>query len=346
MNMSIWRILDANANRAREALRVIEDYVRFTLDDAGLSAAAKDLRHDLAAALAPLDAARAHVMRDAPGDVGATLTGSGEYTRHSPRDVIVAAGKRLTEALRSLEEYGKTQDVELAMAVERVRYRAYDLEKRVLHVADAQARLHGIRVYVLITESLCALPWPQVVRAAASAGAGCFQLREPDLDDRALLARAHEFVALCREVGALGLINNRADIAVAAGADGVHVGQGDLPVDAARRVVGPQAIVGVSTHNHAEARAAIATSADYIAVGPMFATMLKPDYPIAGPQYLRQVRALTALPLVAIGGVTPTNASTIAEAGANAVAVCSAIIAAQDPAAATQVIRSRFSNKT
>lgn len=342
MEPSIWRILDANSNRAREALRVIEEYARFTLDDAALSELAKSLRHALAAALAPLTAARVIVMRDTPGDVGTGIAGAGEYQRASTLDVLRAAGKRLSEALRAIEEYGKTVDAAMAAEVEGLRYRAYDLEKRVLHVADARARFAGVRLYVLITEALCALPWAEVMQRSAAGGATCFQLREPDLPARQLLARAQEFRRLCRELGAVCIINDRADLAAAVDADGLHVGQEDLPLPAARRVLGPQCIVGVSTHTRSEAEAAIADAPDYLAVGPMFATALKPQYGVAGLDHLRFVRARTSLPIVAIGGITPDNVANVISAGADAVAVCTALIGAADPGAVARRFRERM----
>lgn len=342
MDASIWRILDANSNRAREALRVIEEFARFTLADRGLTAAAKDLRHALVAALQPLEAERAMAMRDTPSDVGTTLTGAGEYKRQSGGDVVRAASKRLNEAIRVLEEYGKVLDAAMSVAIEGVRYRAYDLEKRVQRVTDAQARFGGVRLYVLITEALCTHAWQEVMRHAAKGGADCIQLREPELDDRALLARAVEFCTLCRELGVLCIINNRADVAAAAKADGVHLGQRDLPIDAARRIVGPQGIIGASTHTTAEANAGIAKCPDYIAVGPMFATQVKPDYGVAGPEYLRMVRGETAIPLVAIGGINPSNVAAVVEAGAMCVAVCTAIIGSADVESAARDIRNQL----
>ncbi|MCB9867941.1 MAG: thiamine phosphate synthase [Phycisphaerales bacterium] len=345
MDPTVWRILDANSNRAREALRVMEDHARFALDDATLTELAKSLRHALAEALAPLAKARAVVMRDTPGDVGTQLAGSGEYQRGTSLDVVRAAGKRATEALRVLEEYGKTVDVPMAAAVEAIRYRAYDLEKRIVHVADARARFADVRLYVLITQALCRHPWQEVMRRSAAGGANCFQLREPDLPDRELLARAEEFRKLCRELDALCIINDRADIAAAVDADGVHVGQHDLPVAAARRIVGPQRLIGVSTHNRAEADAAIAAAPDYIAVGPMFATNVKPEYGVAGTEYLRAVRQTTSLPIVAIGGINADNVAEVAAAGATCVAVATAISAADDVEATARSIHSR-SNTT
>ncbi len=128
------------------------------------------------------------------------------------------------------------------------------------------------------------------------------------------------------------MVNDRADVAVLAGASGVHVGQEDLGVEQARTLVGEDKWVGISTHNLEQFQSAAATSADYIAVGPVFATSTKanPD-PIVGTEFIRQVRALTARPIVAIGGITLENAASIIKAGADSVAVISDILRARDP---------------
>lgn len=331
MDFAVARILDANLNRAREALRVLEEYARFGLNDATLAGEFKNLRHALAAAVQAANFAGVIVARDTPGDVGTTLPGAGEYQRSGAADVVIAAGKRLSESLRVLEEYGKIQSQAFARGVEQLRYRAYAAEQRLVQTVRAAARFADVRLYVLITASLCPRRWPETLRAAADGGATCFQLREPQLGGAELFRRAEEFVALCRSVGAIAIINDRPDVAVAAGADGVHVGQGDLPVRAARAVLGPDRIVGISTHNSAELDAAIAAQPDYIAVGPMFATALKPQYGVSGPDFARAARQRTALPLVAIGGITPENAESVVQAGIDGLAVCQAVIASPDP---------------
>ena len=338
MDTTTARILDANFNRAREAMRVMEDYARFTLDDAELCGRLKKLRHDLGNAVQLLAVRGYIVARDTPGDVGTKIAADGEYERESAEAVVRAAGMRLSEALRVLEEYGKTEPGQLGSRVEGLRYQGYDIEKRLVHTIEARRRFDDVRVYVLLTESLCRRPWRDVVAAAAKGGATCFQLREKEMTDRQLLERAGEFCALCHNLESLCIINDRPDIAAACGADGVHVGQGDMGVAAARRVVGVEKIVGASTHSVDEARAAIAESPDYVAVGPMFATALKPEYGVSGPTLIGEVRKLTGLPLVAIGGIEPGNAAQVAEAGGRCVAVCSAVIGADDPERSVRMI--------
>ena len=342
MDANVARILDANFNRAREAMRVMEDHARFVLNDADLCEQLKVLRHDLGNAIQASAMVTAIFTRDTPGDVGTTIATRDEYERSTTVEVVQAAGKRLSEALRVLEEYGKTFSAEWAARIERLRYRGYEIEKRLAHVISARDRFGRIRLYVLVTESLCRRPWQEVIRSAAEGGADCFQLREKDGGDRELIERACAFCELCHDCEALCLINDRADIAVACGADGVHVGQGDIEVAVARRVVGAQRVVGISTHSLEQAQTAAAQCPDYIALGPMFSTPLKPEHEVVGPSTLAEVRKHTALPLVAIGGIDADNVSQITAGGGACVAVCSAIIAADDPAEAARGIRSQL----
>lgn len=334
------RIIDANANRAREALRVLEDAARFLLDDAPLSAAIKGLRHDLRAALdsLPLTAADLLAARDTPGDVGAAITTASEARRGSIADVAAAAAKRLTEALRSLEEAAKTLPGEGHAAFERLRYRAYDSERSLL-LALAPPTAPQWRLCVILTESLCAGPWLDVAAAALDAGADCLQLREKTLESRDLLSRARALVALARGRAAV-IVNDRPDIAALAGAAGVHVGRADLAVEDVRRLAGFSLLIGVSTATIDEARAAHRAGASYCGVGAMFPTPTKPKASISGPAYLREYLAhQPALPPhLAIGGVNEATVREIAAAGARGVAVSSAVCAAPDPAAAVRAL--------
>ena len=335
----IYRILDANANRAREALRVIEDYARFALDDAGLTARAKGLRSRLQTLLGRFDPQALLAARDTPGDVGTTLSTETEKARADATAVLTAAFKRLSEALRTLEEYAKVVAPESAGGFEQLRYETYDLEKRLMRRLHVAERFEDVRLYVLLTTAMCRRDVLDTARAAIDGGAGCIQLREKAMPDRDLLALAERLRQVAEATGTLVIVNDRADVAAAAGADGVHLGQDDLPVSAARRVLPGRSIVGVSTHTIAQARAAADAGADYIGVGPMFPTATKDAGPIAGEAFLRQVVPELSVPHVAIGGITVENVGRLVEAGARRVAVCSAVIAAADPAAAAAAIR-------
>jgi thiamine-phosphate pyrophosphorylase len=165
-------------------------------------------------------------------------------------------------------------------------------------------------------------PIAQIIAALCSGGARLIQLREKELTTREFREIALEAVNAARTGGARLLINDRVDVAMLAGADGVHLGGDDLPPDDARRLLGTEAIIGVSCHNLADVRAAMEQPVDYIAVGPVYPTGTKAlRYPVVGIELIKRARALTTLPLVAIGGITVRSAAEVAAAGADGIAV-------------------------
>ncbi len=343
MNSATLRILDANANRAREALRVVEDYARFALDDGELSAKLKQLRHDFAAATTGfVDEAILH--RDTPGDVGTANKTPAEQSREDLNHVVTAAGKRLGEALRTIEEYLKTSDPVRASTVEKIRYAFYAIEQRIaLTLRPAACLFAKVRLYVLITESVCKKPWLEVAEQAILGGADCLQFREKSLETGEFYARAKEVVQLCRRHNVISIINDRADIALAVDADGVHVGQTDLPTREARKLIGNKKILGVSTHNLAQAKQAVLDGADYIGVGPFFRSATKSRDFIAGTDYARQVAQQIRVPAVAIAGISEQNVDEVLASGMTAVAVTAAVCGADDPRAAAERLKARLS---
>jgi thiamine-phosphate pyrophosphorylase len=174
-----------------------------------------------------------------------------------------------------------------------------------------------------------------VAEAALAGGADMIQLRDKTPDLRCLLPQARRIRVACRAHGALFIVNDRLDLALAAGADGLHVGQDDLPAPLARKLLGPAMLLGVSTHDLRQAQAAVAAGADYIGFGPMFGTPTKETgYGPRGTAMLREVREAVQVPIVAIGGITLANVAAVIRAGATAPAVISAVVAAPDIAAA------------
>lgn len=174
-----------------------------------------------------------------------------------------------------------------------------------------------------------------VLVAAVAGGCRMVQLREKDWPSGRLLPLARDLRARCRDAGVTFIVNDRVDLALAVEADGVHLGQDDLPAPVARPLLRPGMILGVSTHSVAQARAAQADGADYIAVGSMFATRSKADFQLVGPDLLRKLRGEIRVPLVGIGGITHDNVQEVIRAGADGVAVISAVGAADDPRAAS-----------
>lgn len=170
-----------------------------------------------------------------------------------------------------------------------------------------------------------------MLRVAAAAGVRLFQYRDKQATMKDAYRQALALRQVATEVGATLIINDRCDLALAVKADGVHLGQDDLPLADARRLLGPEAIIGLSTHNPEQVREAAALQPDYIGFGPIFSTATKTDHdPVVGLEGLRAVRALTTLPIFAIGGITPQHVSDILTAGADGLAVISAILKATD----------------
>jgi thiamine-phosphate pyrophosphorylase len=337
LHAATLRILDASLNRAAEGLRVVEDYVRFVLDDAHLTGEFKQLRHDLAAAAPSIPAADRHAARDTPHDVGTEITTASEGRRPDAWAVCQASLERTKQSLRSLEEYGKVAAPAQAAAFESLRYRLYSLEAALGRTVDAVARLVAVRLCVLIDGGGSKPEFTSFVNDLIAAGVGAIQLRDKQLPVRQLVARARLLVAATRaSAGALAIINDRPAVAAAVDADGVQLGQDDFTVKDARAVIGPRKLIGVSTHSLEQARQAVLDGANYIGVGPTFPSTTKQFDEFPGLGLLRKVAAEIRLPAFAIGGVNAANLREVLATGVSRVAVSSAVTAAPSPAVAAR----------
>lgn len=327
------RALDANLNRARESLRVLDDYCRFVRNEAFLAGRFKELRHRLAAAVETLPIRKLLESRDTRNDVGTTTTAGREYERTNTRQVAEVNSKRLQESLRSLEEFGKVISESFAGLVEAIRYETYTLEKSLLHRCAFAKKLESAKLYVLLTASQCTASLDWTIAEAASGGAGIFQMREKNSSDREWLDRARQMRTWTQKANALFIINDRPDIAKLSEADGVHLGQDDLSVADARRILGSDKIVGVSTHNLDQLRTAILDGADYVGLGPTFPSTTKPFDGFSGLTYLRQTAKESQIPAFALGGITIQNVREVSATGIRRIAVSAAIAQAEDPEA-------------
>jgi thiamine-phosphate pyrophosphorylase len=344
MARAVYRIIDANFNRAREALRVIEDFCRFSLNSALLTTCAKQLRHELSAAIGKLDTAQLIAARDTIGDVGVGKTVDNQLQRSDLRDCFTAGCKRLTESLRTLAEMTQTLNPEVAQTIEKLRFSAYTLEKDIVLFSDTAEKFKPVRLYVIISSSLPADVFFLTGRCLAG-GADCIQLRAKGIDDDRLFALALEFAKICKDAGVLSIINDRVDIAVAAGADGVHLGQNDLPVDQARKLQLAPLIIGKSTHSIQQLHAACEELPTYVSLGPVFSTGTKPTAKPVGLDYVKQATEIlgrTGIGHVAIGGITLDNVGDVLNAGAKAIAVCSAVTEADDPTSACKALKEKI----
>jgi len=330
--LTALRILDANANRATEGLRVVEEYVRFHLDDQHLSRLCKHLRHDLTAALGDIPASDRLTARETLADVGTDVAARSEYVRGDLADVVNASFSRIEQSMRCLEEYAKVLSAELAAGIESLRYRVYTLERAIDTTARSRARLADVRLYVLIDGRKSAEEPVSLGGRLVESGVHAIQLRDKTLDNRELLDRARVLRDLTRDTETLFIVNDRPDVAVLADADGVHVGQEDLSVKDARKLTGTERLVGVSTHSLEQAREAVLDGADYIGCGPTFVSSTKEFDRFAGLELLRAVARDISLPAFAIGGISRHNLHDVTDAGFTRIAVSGAVVNAEDPA--------------
>jgi len=336
--LAVARLLDANLDRAREGLRVLEDWARFGVDRADLVARTKDMRQRLG---------RLHrddykLARHTATDPAAGMGHPAQQERLSPSQIVGANAGRVHEALRVLEEFGRSIDPELASEAAALRYGIYDLEVDLLQASRGgqQRRQLLAQCHLYLVSS----PVPgleAVVAAALGAGVRLVQYRAKDgepIDDSQRLQQCRQLRQLCASHGALFIVNDRIDLALAVEADGVHLGQGDLPPAVARQLLGPERLIGRSTQSIDQLRQAVADGCDYLGVGPVNATPTKPGREPVGLDYVRQAAAESPIPFFAIGGLECTNIEAVRQAGAQRVAVVRAITAAADPAAATTAL--------
>ncbi len=211
------------------------------------------------------------------------------------------------------------------------------------------ARSHSLSgLYIILDPSVCpARPLVEVLRAAAEAGASIFQYRNKTASMKEAYAEALALRQAAAKAGVLFIVNDRCDLALALDADGVHLGQGDLPLNLARKVMGPDKLIGISTHNPDQVREAAAGKPDYLGFGPIFKPGSKQDHDsLVGLEGLRTIRSLTSLPVFAIGGIQVDQVGEVVRAGANGVAVISAILKAPDISHAVKMFLAQLPGPT
>ncbi|MFG0245955.1 MAG: thiamine phosphate synthase [Phycisphaerales bacterium JB052] len=341
-DVSMLRMLDANLNRAREGLRVMEDCARFVLNDAQLSERLKQARHALKSALSSLsiDAISMLGVRNTAGDVGTSISTPTEQSRTGGlRDMVNAAAKRSCEALRVIEESAKVLG-QSGAPFESIRYTIYDIERDLLLALNPTCPQWSL--CVLITNELCTHHAAgEVIELAAAGGADCVQLREKTMPDRAFLEHAGRLTDLAHNLGMHVMINDRVQIAKLVGADGVHLGQDDLPIDSARSLLGPGFWIGRTCPTIEHAFEAVEQGADTCGLGPVFPSTTKSKTHLAGKclieSYLNDPRT-ESTPMLAISGIDAQNIDSLARIGCPGVAVSSAVCSSPDPESVCRAI--------
>lgn len=311
------------------------------MEEAELAASLKELRHRLSLLEERFPGGRSVLVaaRDTAGDVGARV--AEERYRKDAFALAAAGWKRVQEALRVLEEVMRTVAGGAAYQAKHIRFDAYDLEKLYYERAGLYQKkneLSRAHLYFVVGRAdTGGRPLRAVVEEAIAGGARIVQLREKTNDVREVMPLARELRAITRERGVLYIINDRVDIAAAVDADGVHLGQDDLPIEDARRVLGIGKIIGISTHSIRQAQEAERRGADYIGVGPVFPTTTKDCTPV-GLGLVTEVAKSVRIPFFAIGGINSANIEQVLQAGACRVAVVSAVAAAPDARAAAAAL--------
>jgi thiamine-phosphate pyrophosphorylase len=350
INLKLYRILDVNINRAVEGLRVVEEVSRFILEDRGLTSELKKIRGEVCKIIRlsdyPAFALRASAGRQkerirgtedqiserktekllksrrAMEDVGRSLYTEGEGRRASIKDVFQANIKRAQEAVRCLEEFSKLIDPKSGKRFKDIRFKLYELEKNIA-LRIKRYNLLDFDLYV-VTDPM--RDHVETANQAIAGGVKIIQLRDKKAAKKQFSKWAEKISKMAKKAGAAFIVNDYLDIAKQVGAEGVHLGQEDMPIRKARKLLGGDKIIGVSTHSFVQALKAEKDGADYISVGPVFSTPSKPGVKPVGLRLLQKIVNQVKVPVVAIGGINDSNIGRVNRAGCQRAAVIRAVL--------------------
>jgi thiamine-phosphate pyrophosphorylase len=342
----LLRMIDANLNRSSEGLRVLEDVARFILNDAELSQRLKTLRHDLAQETKSLSVGLLS-QRDSEHDVGRPyLLRDKELIMEATSlpgllDLVTANAKRVEESLRVVEELAKLPEISSMLnsaSFEQTRFALYTLERDLISRISRQDKIERMAgLYVILDRQfLAGRDELDIAGQIIEGGARVIQLRDKQSKKGELLLVAQKLKELCSQADVLFIINDYPDLAMAVDADGLHIGQGDLPLPVIRRELSIDKIIGCSVTTLSQATKAQNEGADYIAVGSIFPTTTKKGATVVGVDILKELKRIVSAPLVAIGGIDQNNVGEVVAAGADAVAVISAVLGEKDVRGAVQ----------
>lgn len=341
-------MIDANLNRSGEGLRVLEDVARFILSNAELCERLRMLRHDLAQETKALRVGLLS-QRDAENDVGRlNHIPPGEKKLNVKTtslqgllDLVTANAKRVEESLRVIEELAKLPDINSKLnpaKFEQARFTLYTLERDLISRISRRDKIESISgLYVVLDKQfLNGRDELDVARQIIEGGARVIQLRDKHSKRGELLILAQKLKELCSQADVLFIINDYLDLAMAVGADGLHIGQEDLPLSVIRRELPIDKIIGCSVRTLSQAVKAQTEGADYIAVGSVFPTTTKIEATVVGVDTLKEIKRTVSIPVVAIGGISHDNVDEVVAAGADAIAVVSAVLGEKDSKGAVQ----------
>ena len=321
------QIIDANLDRAREGLRVLEDWARFGLGEKDCVAKIKNFRQILGKNhLEVYKQSRNNIEDQCKG-----LTHEEQIKRSAPDQIISSNAGRVQEALRVIEEFSRLNNNELSKIAAEIRYEIYTLEIYLLNLSKlkkSEKILKENDLYVITDQKENLL---EIIEEILIAGVKIIQYRFKTGTDKDHLQEAIQIKNLCKKYNSLFIINDRVDIALASNADGIHLGQNDFELKTARKLLGYSKIIGVSANNEIDISNALKEGCDYIGIGPVFETTTKKDKKAIGIERIKTLTKDLNIPWFAIGGVTTDNISHLKSNGFKKVALVSQLMNSEDP---------------
>ena len=324
----IAQLIDANLDRAREGLRVLEDWCRYSHETNEIVITLKNWRQELASHHHDFY----RQSRATFTDKGLGLIHPAQQKRNSIEKIIIANSSRAQEALRVLEEYCRCNDPDLATSAAKIRYGTYQLEITLLNLVLNSSRrkiLNSSFLYLITSEHENLY---NIVTESLQSGIRIIQYRCKKTDDKSQYFQAKKLAKLCKKFNSLFIINDRIDLALAVNADGVHLGQDDMPVLIARRLLGKDKLIGKSTHSIRQIKEAEEEGCDYIGAGPIFSSSTKDSLNPLGIVYAKEALKTTRLPWFAIGGINNSNISELRSIGVNRFAMSGTLMNSDCPA--------------
>ncbi len=328
----IAQLIDANLDRAREGLRVMEDWCRFGLKRSDFSIQIKDWRQQLGLHHHSIYRKARLTSNDPAMGVSHQL----QKVRSTPEAVFIANSSRVQEALRVIEEFTRITDPTLCEIATTIRYETYEIQIKVLNSSEGINKrkiLQDSFIYLITTNRS---DLEEVVLQALKAGVKIVQYREKFLNDNEKISQAKCLASLCKKYNSLFIVNDRIDIAIAVDADGVHLGKEDIPTKIARELLGAEKIIGRSTHCLEDIKNAEEEGCDYIGIGPIFSSETKKELNPIGIDHLKKGSSETLLPAFAIGGINNSNIKKLNQINNLRIAVSNAIINSNDPFSKTE----------
>ena len=333
-DLRIAQIIDANLDRAREGLRVLEDWARFGLGREDLVTEIKHYRHLLGKEhLYFYKRTRNYIKDHCQG-----ISHPEQKKRVKASNLICSNAARVQEALRVIEEFSRSHNINLSQTVSNIRYKIYDLEINLLE-AESNKSIKDIlkknNLYCLSTDSNHLLG---TIEQILEGGVKLIQHRFKNGNDKRNFSDALKIKKLCSKFSAIFIINDRVDIAFACDADGVHLGQSDLDIRSARKILGFSKIIGISANNKTDINRAIVEGCDYLGIGPLYSSPTKKDKKPLGIDKVLQITKDISIPWFAIGGINSKNISILKNNGIQKVAIVSDIFYDKNPKNKARII--------